>query len=107
MTSLIGGSSSSKAQAANNFVFTGLKIQTSVIGRAIPIVYGTTVCGGNVIWQSNIGAIAGTSSSSGKGGTGLLGGGTSGTRYQAALAFAICEGPIQGINFVYDGKSVG
>ncbi len=83
-----------------------VRIQQSSYGLALPIVYGRTRVGGNLIWYGDFNAIAHTTSSSsgGKGG----GGGVTQTNttytYEAAIMMALCEGPIGGVVSIWAGK---
>ena len=116
MSWLIGGT-----QSSNKLKLTGVDVTTSVIGVAIPIVYGTNVLGGNYIWYGDFATttaqpIGSSSSSSGKGGSsgggsGKSGGGGKGdvpsnTNYTASFLVALCEGPVAGINAIYMNQSV-
>lgn len=100
---------SNGAQAQQSTIASGVAIQSSVLGRCIPVVYGTTVVAPNLILYGNFKAIAPSSTSnSGKGGLGGTGGkgqsGSTSTSYFAALAFALCMGPIAGVRTVYVNK---
>jgi hypothetical protein len=106
----MGGSSGSQARQAPSF--SGLAIQTSAQGKAIPIVYGTTRVSPNLIWYGDFVAIPQSSNpaGSGKGGVGGGGGGKGGGGsvsyiYQTAVALALCEGPIQGIGAAWADKN--
>lgn len=83
-----------------------VRIQQSSYGLALPIVYGRTRVGGNLIWYGDFNAIAHTTSSSsgGKGG----GGGVTQTNttytYEAAIMMALCEGPIGDVVSIWQGK---
>jgi hypothetical protein len=66
-----------------------LRPQSSDYGRPIPIVYGHTALGGNVIWAMNL--IEKDESAGGKGG----GGGATQKAYYANFAVAVCEGEHQ------------
>ncbi len=78
----------------------GFKIQTSVYGLPIPIVYGTTRIAANLIHMPNIPSI-----SPGQGGKGITSkGATSGKSYNAAMILSLCEGQIAGIGNVWRDK---
>ena len=79
----------------------GIQVSTSILGGAVPIVYGTTRIGHNMIWSANFTAHA-QSQSGGKGG----GSTTTGYTYTASLMMALCEGPIQKIGTVWQGKTI-
>jgi hypothetical protein len=103
---------STKTQATQQTVASGVSIQSSVYGGPIPIVYGQTRLTGNLIWYGDFQAIAPTSnqSSGGKGlggssGGGKNGGGSSSTDYKASFAFALGEGPFAAIETVWASKT--
>ena len=87
--------------------YTGMQLQSSVYGLAVPIIYGTTRTGWNlgdyVDFKSHQ-----TASSGGKGGV-IGGGGGKGTSpsytYTASLLGFICEGPITGINSSWSSQT--
>ena len=86
-------------------VLQALRVQSSAYGQVIPIVYGQNRLPGKLIWYGDFTPIANTSkqASGGKG----LGGGTTKTTsytYQAAVAIALCEGPIAQLCNVWDTK---
>lgn len=89
-------------QSAQTPALTGLSIQTSAYGLAIPVVYGTTRQAPNIIWYGDFASfqVQNDQQGSGKGG---MGGGASGKsgqsqqptyNYQTGIALALCEGPI-------------
>ena len=82
---------------------TDLMVQVSTYGSIIPVVYGQTRIGGNVIWALPLQEHSTTTSVSGGGGKG--GGGSSSTEttytYSATLAVAICEGPVTKIERIW------
>src|SRR5665213_3145670 len=67
-----------------------LHLQNSQYGQMIPIIYGTLLVAGNIIWQTNLKE---HQHSSGKGGQ------TGGDTYSYSVSFAadLCEGPIASI----------
>ncbi len=90
---------------------TGLRIQTSVQGKALALGWGQGRTSGNLIWYGDFVAIP-HSQSSGGGGKGAGGGGggkgSSGNvtyTYQAACIFAICEGPVTAVLSCWNNKS--
>ncbi len=98
-------------QAAQQAAVSGLHLQSSVYGKALPIVYGTTRIAPNLIWYGDFVAAPQSSSSGGGGkggvtGGGGKGGGASSYIYQTAVALGLCEGPVQGVGNVYVSKSV-
>ena len=107
------GSSAKTSQAQQQPAVSGLQIQTSSLGKAIPLVYGATRIAGNLIWYGDFAAIphqsappsAGKGGVAGGGGKGGSGGSTTYT-YQTGLAIGLCEGPIAGVSTVYANKQV-
>jgi hypothetical protein len=77
----------------------GFKIQTSVMGLPIPIVYGTARIAGNLIHLPTPPTIV-----PGQGKQLTTKGATSGTNYTAAMIVALCEGEIVGIGNVWRDK---
>lgn len=108
MSFLIGA----KSQAAQAASVSGIQLQTSAYGKAVPVVYGTTRIAPNLIWYGNFVATPQGSSagSAGKGGAAGSGGKSGNTAtsytYSAAVAMGLCEGPIEGIGNVYVSKSL-
>ena len=97
MGGLVGGKSVAQVPAS----ISGLNVQTSSYGAAIPIAYGTTRIGNNFVWYADFTVHNPTSSGGGKGGgsgagKGGKGGGGSGTTYSVSWQGVVCEGPIQG-----------
>lgn len=104
MSFLTGGSQ--KQQAQQQPAYTGLQIQTSAYGKAIPLVYGTQRVAPNLLWYGDFKAIKHTSSASG-GGKGGGGGATSTTyTYRTSVQMALAQGPIQAVGNVYVDKNV-
>ncbi len=102
MGGLFGGKKSNSRQQPT--VLNSIRVQSSVYGLAIPIVYGQQRVGANLIWYGDFVATAHESGGGGKGGGGGGGGQTTYT-YNAAVAVALCEGPIDGIARVWQDKS--
>jgi hypothetical protein len=75
--------------------YTGLQLNTSAYGLPRPVVYGQTRIAPNVIWYGNFTATQGKGS--GKGGSGS----TSGYTYSVDIALGLCEGPITGVQTVW------
>ena len=106
MSGMFGG----KSNATTAPSITGLQIQTSAYGKVLPIVYGLTRIAGNLIWYNDFKTMPGKSSgSSGKGG--LTGGGGKGSSagsdtYSAAVAIAMCEGPIAGFGAMWSSQTL-
>ena len=112
MASIFG--SSSKPQAQQQPALSALPIQTSVYGKVIPLVYGTTRMAPNLIWYGDFVATPHNSGNSGGGGKGGVvgggggkggGGGTTTFTYTASVALGVCEGPIDGIGTVWATKT--
>ncbi len=108
MSFLFSGKSS---QASQVTAVSGLQIQSSAYGKAIPLVYGTTRLPPNLIWYGDFKATPVSSPSVGKGGVGGGGGGKGGggtTQYTYSTSFemGLCEGPISEIGSVFVDKNV-
>lgn len=95
-----------RSRAAEDNRLTGIQVQTSGLGGAIPKVWGTTRISGNLVWYgdfrstpSNTGSRAG-----GKGLAGSSAARNSTYEYSAAVLFALCEGPIGGVGAIWRGK---
>lgn len=89
-----------------------LRIQTSVYGLVIPIVYGTNRLPANLIGYNDFLAIPHTSvdatasSGGGKGAPSQPPRTTTTFTYQAAIQLGLCEGPIDGIGTVWQDKAL-
>src|SRR5215472_17750699 len=104
MSFLTGGGK--RVQSAQAPAVSGLQLQSSAFGKAMPLVYGGMRVAPNLIWYGDCQQIAGGGSSSqggkggggggGKGGGGKGGGGADQPNFQTAVALAACEGPITG-----------
>lgn len=77
----------------------GLDFESAQYGPPIPVVYGQNKVSGNVI--SYDGFTVSAQGGAGKGG----GGAATGYTYSASFLLALCEGPIDHINCVYDGTT--
>src|SRR5580765_8844629 len=95
-TKLFGGSNTQQAAAPT--MATGISIQSSVYGKCIPLIYGTSRQAGNLILYGNFETVPVFSQSGGGGGKGGLFGGNTGAQaqvtyyYFTSLAFALSEG---------------
>lgn len=102
-TKLFGGGAraNTKTQPA-----AALRIQTSVQGKCVPLVWGQVRLSGNLIWYGDFAATAQQQSGGGKGGV-FGGGGQASTTYtySAAVAIGICEGPVAAILGLWDNKT--
>src|SRR5262245_23635506 len=104
--------------AWSNSALNGLHYNTSVQGAVIPLVYGTTRVGTNLIDFGNYRGpkgskgktgslpVGGTNSRTGKGGSSKSGK-KSTPDYTVDVAFAIAQGPIDNIGNVYTSAGVG
>lgn len=81
MGNIIGKGSLSQTPSVAN----GLRIQTSVQGKCIPVVYGLNRVAGNLIWYGDFSSQGGGGKKGGQG------------NYNVSIMFAICEGPVLGI----------
>ena len=87
--------------------FTGLQINTSVTTLPVPIIFGQTKAGINLIYNANFQPHgSGGKGSGGKGGLFSGGSSSSSTTYSADVMLALCEGPIGGIGLVWRDQSV-
>lgn len=93
---LFGGNSNN----TQNSRLIGYRVQTSVAGTAIKIVFGTNRISGNVIWTNDWKS----NPASGKAGKGKFGGTFS---YQTAGIVALCSGPISSIVAVWSNQVKG
>ncbi len=112
MAGILGRSGSAQAKQAS--AAAGMKVQTSVYGKAIPIVYGTTKIAPNLLWYGDFNATAysgGAGAGAGKGGA-VGGGGGKGAAgsasytYTAAVMFGLCEGPVTQIGNIWASKTL-
>lgn len=78
----------------------GIKVQTTVLGRCIPWVFGTNRVAPNIIQHDDFRAIEKKEKQGGKGG----GGTSTSYDYQAAVILAICRGPIAGVGQIWADK---
>ncbi len=95
--------------------YTGLQLQTATNVLPIPVLWGMNKLAVNIIYYANFRAnpVYSPTPVTGKGGvlSGTKGGqgytwSVSGWTYSADLMMALCEGPIIGINQVYQGQSI-
>lgn len=90
---------------------TAFKVQTSIYGSPVPLLYGRNRVPGNLIWYGRFLAIPHTTSQSSGGGGGKGGGGGGTTTvntsytYQADFALALCEGQAHSINNYWVDKA--
>jgi Putative phage tail protein len=99
MSGLFGGGRSNAQQPT---AAAGIRVQTSIYGKAVALVYGNNRVSGNVIWYGDFKATSHSQSAGGKGGSGSS---TSYT-YTTALIIALCEGSIYGIGRVWQNSEV-
>lgn len=93
----------------------GLRVQSSIEGKAIPRGWGQNRVSGNLIWYGDFNAVPIQQSSGGGGGKGggATGGGGKGQQgnvqysYYTSFAIGICEGPIVGVDRLWVNKAVG
>lgn len=105
MSTMFGGGRASQASTPPT-VASALRIQRSVNGAVVAVVYGTARISGNLLWYGDFqanpvrsggksggkGGIAGSSSAKGQ---------VSSYTYQASFAVGLCAGPIQTIGQVW------
>jgi hypothetical protein len=92
--SLFGG----HTNATQNSRLLGYRVQTSIAGSAIKLVFGTNRVPGNVIWTGDWQA----QKADGKAGKGKYGGNYT---YKTAGVVALCAGPISGIVAVWQNQT--
>lgn len=110
-----GGQKATRPTSAQNAAALGLRVNTSVYGLVIPLVYGRTRISPNLIWYGDFKAIAHTTttSSGGGGGGGGKGGGSGGSSsststsytYRCAVVFGLCAGVAQAVGRVWRAKA--
>lgn len=111
---LFGGSSSGDRVIDPAPPEQNLRVQTSVQGAPRSIGWGQCRLAGNLLWYGDFQAIAHTQTQGGGGGGGGKGGGGGGGgtvttttyTYQAAVIFALCEGPVAQFVNVWDQKGL-
>jgi len=89
-----------------NDVLGGIRLQTSVWGQPIPIVFGRNRVAGNLLWYGDFIAQSvsnrkkgGSSGGSGKKGSGQY-------DYGAAVAIALCRGPIANLGSIWSTQGL-
>ena len=108
MSGLFGGGKQPSAVSNTAPIVASLRVQTSALGRGIPIGFGMARVAGNVIWYGDLTPIAHSEAvaggSGGKGG----GGGSPPDRifytYTAAILLTLGRGPIAGVSRVWKDK---
>jgi len=91
--------SSSGNQWTQTTTYSGIQIQGTSAAVPVPIVYGQSVISPNIIWYDGFGAWA---SVVGKGGQKQWT-----AHYYADIIMGLCEGPINGINRIWQSSTVG
>lgn len=110
MAGLFSSSKTPTSQQAT--IAHGLRIQSSVAGKALPIVYGQNRIPGNLMWAGGFASwqVAMQTGSGGKGGLsgggGKGGGGATQTFYSTSVAIGLCEGPGISVGKVWGNSSV-
>lgn len=99
MSGLFGGGGGNSAQQE---VYAGIQVSTSLYGNCIPYVAGRQRIPFNLLWFGNF-TVTTSNSGGGKGG-----GGNSNKQYSYSAAFiaGLCIGPIQGITQVWHDKAI-
>jgi len=94
------------ALASRPNLLSALRVQNSAYGQVRSIVYGQSRIAGRLIWAGDFTAIPHTSTENlgGKGGGGGQTVSQTTYTYQTAVAIALCTGPIQNIQNVWDTK---
>lgn len=96
MSGLFGGQSN----AGQVTKAAGIRVQTSIYGKCIAIVYGQNRIAGNLIWYGDFQAKK--VKQGGKGG----GSGGESYEYKASIVMGLCEGPIVDVPRVWSAKEV-
>lgn len=112
MTTLFNTGKVNKPQTAQQPAALGLRVNTSVYGLVIPLVYGRTRIPPNLLWYGDFQAIAHTTTTSsgggGGGGKGGSSGGSSSTStsytYSCAVVFGLCLGGVQSVGRIWRAK---
>lgn len=90
-------------QAAAPSRLAGMQVQTSIYGKPIPRVYGTNRIGGNLLDYDDFKSTpVYNSQPAGKGGRSVQT--VTSYDYSAAVAIALCEGPIQSLAGIWDNN---
>src|ERR1039458_7564705 len=110
MTFLAGLLGRGKSTSTQQTAAVGLQVQTSVQGKPLALIYGTTRVAPNLMWYGDFTSTQ-ESSNAGGGKGGLTGGGGkgggSGTYvYSASFQCGLGEGPLRSIWNVYADKSI-
>jgi len=103
-----------KSQAQNQAAVSGLQLQSSALGKVLPIIYGSQRVACNLMWYGDFGSVAQQSAGGGGGGKGGEGGGGGGKgggggvtyKYHTSVALGICEGPIVSFGDAYIDKNI-
>jgi hypothetical protein len=109
MSGLFGGGSQKISTSAP--LVASMRLQTSVSGRAIPVVFGRTRVAGNLLQYVDFTATPHTSVTSSGGGGGKGGGGGATQEnttytYSAGIVMSLCAGEISSVPRVWKGKSL-
>lgn len=104
--SVFGGGSKS-SQSSTPTALNALRVQTSVFGRGLTVVFGRNRIAPNLMWGDDFKAtpITSTQSAGGKGGGGAQPQ-TTGYSYTASVILGICEGPIASVNRIWLDKEI-
>lgn len=97
--SFLGGA---KSQSTTPTRLNAIQLNQSTYGQAVPLIYGQTRIGLNLLWYGSFKATE-VKQSGGKGGSG--GGGSSFT-YSAAVIMGLSEGQIAGIGQIWKDKAL-
>lgn len=99
MSGLFGGGGGNSAQQE---VYAGIQVSTSLYGACIPYIAGRQRVSSNLLWYGNF-QVHTSNAGGGKGGGGS---GTKQYSYSAAWIAGLCIGPIQGITNVWHDKAL-
>ncbi len=104
--------SSSSSETAQQQPVTAMRVQTSIQGKPLALLWGQNRIAGNMIWYGDFTAhpVSSGGSSGGKGG--VTGGGGKGQQgsvsytYSASMAMGLCQVPIAGVRACYTNKAI-
>lgn len=102
---ILGGAKTPK-QSKQKPQYSGVQVQTSVLGSTRPVVYGQTKMAGNMLWSDDFKAIAHKQkqATGGKGGGSKTGASVT-YSYQTAVIIGLGHGPIVGIGQIWKSKN--
>jgi len=100
---MIGGAKASQAKSKPQY--TGVSVQTSVLGAVIAVGWGKFKISPNLIWTGDFRAVAHKEKAAGGKGGGAAPGGQDTYTYEAAVAMGLLGVPIASIGTIWKSKS--